>query len=279
MAIVSLDKSIWSEFILTSLYNQGVYTSISNRDFQGDAEKGKSVKINTLGDLTIGKYTASVDMTMTEASFTSQSINIDQQDYIFEYIDQLYQRQYDVDFMEKLMVKVSDQFRNSADSYMASLYTSIPVNTTNYVNSGSVWTIGKSTETAASSSAMDAILKLNQKLDENYVPNSGRFTVVPPFFLTKLFGDTNYTTLQNGFVQNGNINGTQLYVSNNVAKSGNTYKIIAGTSDSIAFVDVLDTLQIIVPEKRVGSAIKALYVYGGGIVKPTKMAVLNAVVY
>lgn len=277
MAIVSLDKSIWSEFILSNLKNQGVYTSVANRDFQGDAQKGKTVIINTLGDLTVGKYTASVDMEMTEATFESQSLIIDQQDYIFEYIDQLYQRQYDVNFMEKLMTKVADQFANAADAYMSSLYTEVPVTTTNYVNSGSVWSIGKSSETAASSSAMDAILELNQKLDENYVSRTGRFVVVPAFFVKKLFGDTNYTILQNGFVQNGNINGTQIYQSNNVAKSGNTYKILAGTSDSLAFVEALDTLQIIVPEKRVGSAIKSLYVYGGKTVKPTKMAVLNAV--
>jgi len=277
MAVISLDKSIWSEFILSNLNNQTVYTSVANRDFQGEAARGKQVIINTINDLSLRKYTSSVDMTMTETQFTSQSLVIDQEDYIFEYVDGLYQRQYDIDFMEKLMMKAADQFANAADSYLASLYTSVPVNSTNYVNPSSIWTIGKSTQTAASASAMDAVLELAEKLDNLKVPRTGRFVIVPPFFTKKLFGDTNYSILQNGFVQNGNINGIQIYQSNNVPFAGGAYKIIAGTSEALAFVEALDTLQIIVPERRVGSALKALYVYGGKFVKPDKVAILNAV--
>jgi len=277
---VSLDKSIWSSFILESIVANSPFLTVANKDFQGEALLGKRVIINSLDDFTSSAYVIGTDMTMTAQTYTSQSLEIDQYRYVFRSIDQLYQRQYDVDFMTKVMTKASDVFGQAADTYLAGLYTAVSGSATDLSAGGSGWTIGTNGETAASSSAYNAIVKLNTILDENNTPQAGRWCIIPAWFKEKLILDSRFGAhveyLKNGQIQGATVNGTTIYYSNNVSAG---YYPLAGGADSLAFAAGLTTLQILQPEKQVADAIKALYVYGGKVIKPTKLATLLAIEY
>jgi len=279
MSAVSLDKSIWSQFILDHIVSNSPYISVANKSFQGDAEFGKNVIINTLTDFTSSDYTIGSDMVMTAQSYTSQSLAINQQKYIFRAIDRLYQRQWDVNFMEQVARKAGDVFAQAADTYLATLYSEVSGTATDLTAGGSGWTIGTNSETAASASAYNAITKMNTVLDENDTPQNGRWVIIPAWTKEKLILDTRFgahvTYLQNGLIQGATVNGTNVYYSNNVSGG----YLIAGGSDSLAFAAGLSTLQIIQPEKQVADALKALYAYGGKVIKATQLATLKAIEY
>jgi len=276
---VSLDKSIWSEFILEQIVANSPYITVANKDFSGEAALGKTVVINQLDDFTASNYVIGTNMAMSAATFTSQSLTISQQKYVFKAVDQLYSRQYDVSFMQKVMTKTADVFAQAADAYLAGLYTAVSGSTLD-ITSGSVgWTIGTNGDTAASSSAYNAIVKLNTLLDENNASQDGRWCIIPAWMKEKLILDTRFgahvTYLQNGQIQGATVNGTTIYYSNNVPSGW----VLSGVTDAFAFASGLTSLQLIQPEAQVADAVKALYVYGGKVIKTSKVATLHAIEY
>lgn len=63
MAITTFIPTIWSARLLAHLDNSHVATSFVNRNYEGEiTAQGDRVKINSIGDITIGDYTKNTDM-------------------------------------------------------------------------------------------------------------------------------------------------------------------------------------------------------------------------
>ena len=69
---------------------------------------------------------------------------------------------------------------------------------------------------------------------------------------------------------------TQLsVVSNNIANDGNIWHCMARTKRAIAFAEQLKSVEAFRPEKRFADAVKGLHLYGGTVVYPEELVVLN----
>jgi len=69
MAIDNFIPTLWSARLLANLEKRLVYgqTGVVNRDYEGEiAEKGDTVRINSLGPVTIGQYAKNADMNPAE---------------------------------------------------------------------------------------------------------------------------------------------------------------------------------------------------------------------
>ena len=273
--------TVWAARLLTALNSSLIYaqTNVCNRDYQGDIrEAGNSVKVASIGEISIGNYSKNTDIEDPEILTDSeQTMLIDQSKYFNFYVDSIDQAQQNVNILDEAMRRASWSLRDVADSYLAGLMAAaVPVENT----------LGTSVAPLepTSDDAYETLVDLGVLLDESNTPIDGRFVVVPAWFHGLLLKDNRFVSsgsmrsdaaLSNGKV--GEAAGFSILKSNNVPNvTGEEYKIIGGSSIATSYAEQVVELQTYKPEKRFGDAVKGLHLYGGKVLRPTALAMMIA---
>lgn len=272
MSVTNFIPELWSKRINQKLRDSLVFGSVVNTDYEGEiGSGGDTVKINSVGDVTIGNYTPnSTSITPEQLNDYQTTLAIDQKKYFAFKIDDVDKAQVNANVMDEAMQSAAWGLKNSADEYIAGLYTDAG-NTT--------------TSTAIdSTNVLAAVLTLGQYLSQENVPEDGRWLVIPPWFKTKLLLAKALVT-DNGAAADaftngraGRVGGFDLYESNNISNNGTTYYIMAGTKKAISFAAQVNKVEAYRPEASFSDAVKGLYVYGAKVVYPDALAVLTATV-
>ena len=273
MAVTNFIPTIWSARLNEGFKKALVYGNCVNTDYEGEIKgAGSTVKINSVGAVTIDNYDKSKGINKPQELDSSQStLTIDQAKYFNFQVDDIDKAQANVDLLDAGIKEASYGLANVADQYIANFYTE--------VKSGN--TIGDDTTPIVPTiaNAYDYLIDLGVILDENSVSEIDRFVVVPSWFYGLLLKDPRFTKeidiMRTGFV--GNIDNMAVYKSNNVPNtSGEKYKIIAGQKSAISFAGQVDSVEAYRPESQFSDAVKGLQVYGAKCIKPEGIAVLTA---
>lgn len=252
---------------------------VVNRDYEGEIkEAGGSVKIASIGQVTVSDYVRDSDIADPEPLLDSeQMLVIDQQKYFNFYVDSIDKRQTNIEAMDAAMQRAAYGLRDKADQFLAGILDAA-VPAANKIGSVTTPVIPTST------TAYNYLVDLSTKLDEANVVNEGRWCVVPPWFYGLLLKDNRFVrsgtpagdaTLRNGQV--GEAAGFTILKSNNVPNTtGTKYKILAGHSVAATYAEQILDMQAYKPEKRFGDAVKGLHVYGARVVQPMALAVIVA---
>ncbi len=273
--------TVWAARLLTALEKSLVYgqANVCNRDYEGEIrEAGNTVKIGSVGDVTVGTYTKDTDITDPQTLTDSeQLLVIDQAKYFNFYVDSIDRAQQNVNVLETAMQRSAYSLRDSADNFLASAMDAA-VPTGNKI--GSLTTPKVPTK----DDAYEYLVDLGVLLDEADTPLEDRFVVVPAWFHGLLLKDERFVqagtlrsdrALANGAV--GEAAGFSILKSNNVPNAtGTKYRIIAGHAVATSYVEQVVDLQTYQPEKRFGDAVKGLHVYGAKVVRPSALACLIA---
>ncbi|WP_337019953.1 P22 coat protein - protein 5 domain protein [Oceanobacillus massiliensis] len=271
MSVQNFIPQVWSAKLNESLKKSLVYGNVVNSDYEGDAKVGNTVKINSIGAITIGDYDKTAGTGDPQQLTGEQTtLLIDQQKFFNFQVDDVDATQSNVNLLQGAMTEAGYGLAERADAYIASLYTEVAAENT----------IGDDTTpiVPTKEDAYDHLVDLGVKLSEANVPKSDRFVVVPEFFYGLLQKDNRFVkdpqVLATGYI--GNVNGMQVYTSNNVANTGGTnYKVMAGHRSAIAFAGQIDSVEAYRPEKAFSDAMKGLQVYGAKVIKPSALAVLT----
>lgn len=278
MAIDNFIPEIWSARLLTALEKALVYGGIVNRDYEGEIRAaGDTVRINSIGDPTIGTYTKNTNIgdpeTLTDAQST---LSIDQSKYFNFAVDDIDKAQAKPGVMDEAMQRSGYKLRDTADQYIAALYTGVA--------SGNTIGSDGTPKVPTKADAYEYLVDLGVLLDENDVPSDGRWVVVPPWFYGLLQKDDrfidasksgNAAALRNGQV--GDAAGFTVHKSNNTPNtSGTKYKIMAGHPIAMTYAQQILGVEAFRPEKRFGDAVKGLHVYGAKLVRPSAIVLLTA---
>ena len=273
--------TVWAARLLTALDKALVYgqRDICNRDYEGEIrEAGNTVKIASIGDVTIDDYTKDTDIADPESLTDEETtLVIDQAKYFNFYVDSVDRAQQNVNVLDEAMRRSAWKLRDHADTFIAStLEGAVPGGN----KIGSVATPKVPTK----DDAYEYLVDLGVLLDEASVPTDGRFVVVPAWFHGLLLKDDRFVRsgtmpgerrLQNGEV--GEAAGFAILKSNNVPNTaGAKYKIMAGHPMACSYVEQIVDVQTYKPEKRFGDAVKGLHVYGAKVVRPECLAMLIA---
>ena len=101
--------TVWAARLLTALEKTLVYgqANVCSRDYEGEILKaGNTVKIASVGDVTIGDYTKDTDINEPEVlTDTAQSLLIDQSKYFNFYVDSVDQAQQNVNVLDEAMLR------------------------------------------------------------------------------------------------------------------------------------------------------------------------------
>lgn len=279
MALNNFIPQIWSARLLENLRKKHVYAQegVVNRDYEGEIrDMGDTVKINSIGPVTIGTYTKNTDIADPETLTDAQTmLQINQAKYFNFQVDDVDRAQQNPKVMDAAMREAAYGLADVADKYVASLYTGVAAGNT----------IGDDTTPVVptKNDAYDYLVDLGTKLDESDCPEDGRWVIVPPWFHGLLQKDDRFvhaTAAGDGVIRNGVIGqaaGFTVYKSNNVPNTtGTKYKIIAGHPWAITYAEQINNVEAYRPEKRFADAVKGLHLYGAKLVRPNCIAVMTA---
>ncbi|KJD42419.1 P22 phage major capsid protein family protein [Paenibacillus terrae] len=273
MSVQNFIPTIWSARLNESLKKNLVYGNVVNTDYEGEIQgQGSTVKINSIGAVTIGNYDKVAGIgSPQELDATQKTLVIDQAKYFNFQVDDVDAAQANVNLLDGGIVEASYGLANVVDQYLAGFYTEVKAENT----------MGNDTTPMVPSkdTAYDLLIDLGVILDENNVPESERFVVVPAWYYGLLLKDARFTKdpniIRTGYV--GDIDGMIVYKSNNVPNTtGAKYKIIAGHKSAISFAGQVDSVEAFRPEKQFSDAVKGLQVFGAKCIKPEALAVLTA---
>lgn len=280
MALENFIPEVWSARLLFNLNKAHVFTQagVINRDYEGDIqEAGDTVRINSIGRVTISSYTKNADIAAPEALSDAQTVMLINQAKYFNFqIDDVDRAQQRPQVMDAAMQEAAWALNDAADGYVAGLYTDI--DTANFVGTEAA---PKTGFTAAN--VYEYLVDLKVLLDEDNVPMDGRFVIVPPFLHGYLLKDQRFVSagtaatdqvLRNGEV--GQAAGFRVLLSNNVKSTTSTtkYKVIAGHPVAWSFAEQVRKVEAYRPEKRFADAVKGLHLYGAKVVRPSALACL-----
>jgi hypothetical protein len=273
MTVQHFIPTIWSARLNESLKKNLVYGNVVNTDYEGEIQgQGSTVKINSIGAVSIGNYDKVAGIgNPQELDATQKTLVIDQAKYFNFQVDDVDAAQANVNLLDGGIVEASYGLANVVDQYLAGFYTEVKAE--NIIGNDTAPII------PTSSTAYDLLIDLGVLLDENNVPETERFVVVPAWYYGLLLKDARFTKdpsiIRTGYV--GDIDGMTVYKSNNVPNTaGAKYKIIAGHKSAISFAGQVDSVEAFRPEKQFSDAVKGLQVFGAKCIKPEALAVLTA---
>jgi hypothetical protein len=271
--------ALWAGSLLVNLNDLHVFKNGFNRDYEGEIkEVGSSLKINSIGRITIGTYSANTDLAAPETlNFAGQWLLITEGKTFHFYVDDLDARQAKGDLMSPAMTEAAWGLADVCDSFLATTLD-------NAILAGNTLTAGTVGTGAGELNAYDVVVRANVILDDNNVPGVGRWGFIPNWFAGMLRRDPRFSSFGTpGNVSQakrgepiGEIDGTTLYKTNNLPLSGSDAKLVFGYRGSGTFAEQIMKTEGYSPERRFGDAVKGLHVYGAKVTRPNTLVQLVA---
>lgn len=268
---------LWASKLLVKYYDSTVLSVITNTDYEGEIRKmGDTVYIRQRPDMTIRDYVKGQTLVNEQPEAPSVTLKIDQGRYWSFVTEDLDKVQTDLkNFVNEWTSDAAEQLKINIDS---TVLGSIPADAGITVDPGAALT---------SSNVLDYIVDAGTQLDENNVPSTGRFMIIPPWMAgmikksdlkdASMTGDST-SVLRNGLI--GTIDRFTLYYSNLLAGTGASSSdynsVLFGTTDATTFATQLTESKVLDNPNGFGMLHRGLQVFGYEVVKPEALGVLKA---
>lgn len=277
MALTKVQLQVLAKKVLNQFPTKSVYINTVNTDYEGEIKGiGSEVKVIQIADIVMKSYTKDTDMEDPDALTDSDLLlQITEEEYFNVAIDDIDAYSTPVKLMDALAVKIAEAMAKTVDEFIASKYTEVPV--ANQIGDDTTPIVPDKT------TAYDYLVDAQVILDENNVPEDGRYMVVSPWFAGMLGKDDRFTksnqlsgeVLMKGMI--GEAAGFTILKSNRVPNTtGTKYKFIGGTKAAHSFAMNINKVKEYEPEKRFATAFKGLQTYGSKVMRPTGLVLITA---
>jgi len=126
--------------------------------------------------------------------------------------------------------------------------------------------------------AIDLMARMARLLDDQNVPEEGRWFVAPPSFYEELSQsgskllsvdfNAGQGSIRNGLVSSGKLRGFDMYKSNNIATPTTaTGKVMAGHMSSTATANTILSTEVLRDPTSFGDIVRGLHVYGAKVLR------------
>lgn len=281
---------IWSGKLQVKFYKSTVLGEITNNDWEGEIKgQGDKVHIRTIPTITVRDYTKGMNLTNEVPVSTPLELTIDNGKYFSVVIDDVDAAQADVKLMDMFTNDASQQMKIAIDSLVLNGIKDGAAAANKGATAGAIsGNLNLGTDASpvgfSKATALDTILNMGLALDEQNVPEDGRWIVLPAWAgaLIKgselrqayLTGDS-VSPLRNGKI--GMIDRFTVFLSNNLPKTadGDSH-IMAGTRDAISFASQITNVETLRAQSTFGNIMRGLNVFGYKVTKPE--ALVNGVI-
>jgi hypothetical protein len=281
---------LWSGKLQVKFYKSTVLGEITNNDWEGEIKgQGDKVHIRTIPTISVRDYTKGMNLTNEVPVSTPLELTIDYGKYFSVVVDDIDAHQADVKLMDMFTNDASQQMKIAIDALVLSGIKDGAVAANKGATAGAIsGNLNLGTDASpvgfSKTTALDTILNMGLALDEQNVPEEGRWIVLPAWAgaLIKgselrqayLTGDS-VSPLRNGKI--GMIDRFTVYLSNNLPKTadGDSY-IMAGTRDAVSFASQITNVETLRAQSTFGNIMRGLNVFGYKVTKPE--ALVNGVI-
>lgn len=274
---------IWSGKLIERFYATTVLAAISNTDYEGEIRnQGDRIKIRTRPTITIKDYSVNQTLEIERPSSNLVELTIDKGKYFNTALDDVMEVQADVNLMALWSDDAAEQMKIQIDQeVLAALYAGV-IATNKGATAGKISAnINLGTVAAPAvvtrNDVLDYIVRMGQVLDEQNVPETGRWVVIPAWMSTMLkmsdlknayiTGD-GVSPLRNGRI--GMIDRFTIYVSNllpTVTGVTPSTTVYAGTNQGLTFASQISKVETMRSEMTFAQLLRGLQVYGYGVLQ------------
>lgn len=280
---------IWSGKLQAKYYKTTVFSEIANNDWEGEIKgMGDKVNIRSIPTISINTYNKGDNLSNQVPTSTPIELLIDKGKYFSVVLDDVDAVQTDIKLMDIFTNDATEQMKIAIDSdVLAGVKTGAATankGATAGAISGNINLGVEGTARAITkSNVLDLILDMGQVLDEQNVPETGRWLVIPAWMAAMIKGSelrqAYLTGDQQSVLRNGKlglIDRFTVYISNNLPSDAGDAHILAGTKDAISFASQMTNVETLRAQSTFGNIVRGLNVYGYKVAKPE--ALVNAVV-
>lgn len=299
MSLQNFTPTMWADTLLPALRANLVYGNLFNDDYEGTIERaGDTVKINSIGDISVYSYAKDTDINSPQALTDAQAmLTISQAKYYNFEVDDVDAAQAQPKVMGEAMAWAAYELANVMDQYYAGFYSDA-VNLIGSSGSPITPVVPTGSNAGGGQTVYDYLVLLNQKLTENKVPKQGRWATVPPWITTLLITDVRFTSFNTPDARltimtnkldaaAGNANDAYLgkvagmdvyesinapHLSGTIGTTGSTDVVMAGHTMSLTKAEGLNKVEAFRPPARFADAVKGLCLYGAKTIRPYALA-------
>jgi hypothetical protein len=291
---------LWSTKLIEKFYASTVLAAISNTDYEGEIKnKGDTVVIRTKPTITIKDYAADGLLTVERPSAPTVELKIDKGKYFNVILDDVYEVQSDLNMMNMWSDDAAQQFKIVVDreillSLLGQGHAKNRGATAGLIsNNIGLGVTGTPLQIVARNPAgtagkveiVDLLVRLGQALDEQNIPEVGRWVVLPAWVAAQIkmseLRDASLTGDGTSILRNGRLGMVDrftIYVSNLLpvgAVSGlaaGEWVIYAGTQHALSFASQINNVETMRSEMTFGNLLRGLQVYGSKVLDGTALA-------
>tara|TARA_R110000868_G_scaffold400608_1_gene675229 strand:+ start:379 stop:1347 length:969 start_codon:yes stop_codon:yes gene_type:complete len=282
--------AIYSKKVLNFFRKASVAEAITNTDYAGEISGyGDSVKVIKEPTITVYKYERGADVTETALTDTEVTLVVDTANAFKFVVDDIETSMSHVNFKEVAASSAAYALRDAFDEgVIAAGFAGLSASGPNHVlgadddTTGTV--VGTYDEAGKSinlliNDPLDVLAHMAKLLDEQNVPEEGRWVVAPPSFYEQLSKsgskllsvdfNAGQGSIRNGLVTSGKLRGFSMYKSNNIqATSAADGKILAGHMSAICTAQTITSTEVIRDPDSFGDICRGLHVYGVKVLRP-----------
>jgi hypothetical protein len=275
---------LWSSKLNVKFYDATVLSAISNTDYEGEISNfGDKVHIRTTPDIAIYDYEKGKDLTYDTPESTSIELVIDKGKHFNFTLDDVDAKQSDLKLMDDWSNDASEQMKIAVDrDVLGDIYGSVAAENTGATAGKISGNINLGAAGAPLSvtkdNILDYIVDCGTVLDEQNVPEDGRFLVMPAWACAmvkksdlkdaSIAGDGT-SIMRNGRL--GMIDRFTIYNSNLLAYTdeagSNAFHMLAGHKSALTFASQMTKMETLRHPNRFGDLMRGLNVYGYEVVK------------
>jgi hypothetical protein len=279
---------VWSGKLVEKFYTATVFGAIANTDYEGEiSDYGDSVIIRTTPTMVITDYTIGDALNYETPTNPNTSLDINKGKYFAFALDDVDAMQSDINLMDDWSEDASEQMKIAVDSDVITNIVA-DVSAANKgiaagaisgdINLGAPGTNGDAAVQITKINILDFLVDMGTVLDEQNVPESGRWLVMPAWMVAmikksdlkdaSLAGDGT-SIIRNGLV--GMVDRWNIYLSNNIIGitegTATIYKPIGGHSAGLTFAAQMTKMETLPNPDTFGQLVRGLNVYGYKVVQ------------
>ena len=283
--------SVYSKKVLNFFRKASVVEAITNTDYAGELTAfGDSVKIVTEPSITVYQYERGADVTQTKLTDAETTLVVDTANAFKFKVDDIEANMSHVNWREVASSSAAYALKDAFDEgVIAVMFAGVSSSSPNHIlGSDNATDLAAGTYdgtgnldigfAASEHDPLDILSRMARLLDEQSIPEEGRWFLASPDFYEVLASTSSKLlsvdynagqgSIRNGLVSSGKLRGFNMYKTNNIASTSNAAgKCLAGHMSACATAQTITSTEVIRDPDSFGDIVRGLHVYGAKVLR------------
>ena len=287
---------VYSKKVQNFFRKSSVAEAITNTDYAGEISAfGDSVNIIKEPTISVSAYLRNSDVTETRLTDAETQLVVDQANAFKFIVDDIETKMSHVNFKEIASSSAAYALKDAFDTnILAAMFAGVSASSPDNqigadaaddvagldVTNNNTKPIGID-DASGETDPLDVMARMARLLDDQNVPEEGRYFVASPRFYEQLSQsgsklmsvdfNAGQGSIRNGLVSTGKLRGFDMYKSNNTpafTQSGKVEQILAGHISAVSTAQTIVSTEVLRDPTSFGDICRGLHVFGRKVLRP-----------